>query len=79
MTISLIVATSLLRFLDPFTGVSQADDAREGTALKGEIGCWPVSQGGGGPLPANSKPRVVHPVFRGRHLDPAKRAWKKLP
>ena len=64
MTISLIVATSLLRFLDPFTSVYQTDDAHEGEKLAKETGYWPVPQGLADPLSGNPKPRVVHSVFR---------------
>ena len=66
MTVSLIVAASLLRFLDPFTSVYQTDDAAEGAALASEPGYWPVPQGLVDPCAewGKWKPRVVHAVFR---------------
>ena len=66
MTVSLIVAASLLRFLDPFTSVYQTDDAAEGAVLASEPGYWPVPQGLVDPCAewGKWKPRVVHAVFR---------------
>ena len=66
MTASLLVAASLLRFLDPFTSVYQTDDAAEGAALASEPGYWPVPQGLADPCAewGKWKPRVVHAVFR---------------
>ena len=66
MTAALIVAASLLRFLDPFTSVYQTDDAAEGAALVSEPGYWPVPQGLVDPCAewGKWKPRVVHAVFR---------------
>ena len=66
MTASLILAASLLRFLDPFTCVYQTDDAAEGATLASEPGYWPVPQGLVDPCAewGKWKPRIVHAVFR---------------
>ena len=68
MTSCLIIAASLLRFLDPFTSVYQTDDAAEGAALASEPGYWPVPQGLVDPCAQWGKwrPRIVHTVFRVR-------------
>ncbi len=69
MTAYLILAASLLRFLDPFTSVYQTDDVAEGTALAAEPGYWPVPQGLVDPCAEWGKwrPRIVHTVFRVRN------------
>jgi len=77
MTAAVLLAASLTRLLDPFTSVYQTDDAREGAALAGEAGYWPVPQGLADPLAADPRPRVVHSVFRvseapSPDYDPAK-------
>ena len=66
MTAALVIAASLLRFLDPYTSVYQTDDAAEGAALASESGYWPVPQGLVDPFAewGKWKPRVVHAVFR---------------
>ena len=66
MSAVLVIAASLLRFLDPYTSVYQTDDALEGAALASEPGYWPVPQGLVDPFAewGKWKPRVVHAVFR---------------
>ena len=66
MSAVLVIAASLLRFLDPYTSVYQTDDAAEGAALASEPGYWPVPQGLVDPFAewGKWKPRVVHAVFR---------------
>ena len=64
MTALAIVAASMLRFLDPYVSVYQTDDPREGAALAGEKGYWPVPQGLVDPLASKPRARVVHAVFR---------------
>ena len=66
MSAVLVIAASLLRFLDPYTSVYQTDDAAEGAALVSEPGYWPVPQGLVDPFVewGKWKPRVVHAVFR---------------
>ncbi len=64
MTIPLILAATMLRFLDPFTCLYQTDDDREGRALSGEPGFWPVPQGLVDPLASKAKARVVYSVYR---------------
>ena len=64
MTPSLILAASMLHFLDPCTSVYQTDDPREGRSLAGEPGFWPVPQGLADPLAANPEPRIVYAVFK---------------
>ena len=66
MSAVLVIAASLLRFLDPYTSVYQTDDAAEGEALASEPGYWPVPQGLADPCAewGKWKPRVVHAVFR---------------
>lgn len=66
MTAALVIAASLLRFLDPYTSVYQTDDVSEGAVLASEPGYWPVPQGLVDPCAEWGKwePRVVHAVFR---------------
>ena len=66
MFYAILVAASLLRFLDPYTSVYQTDDPKEGARLASEPGYWPVPQGLVDPFAdwGKWKPRVVHTVFR---------------
>ena len=66
MSAVLVIAASLLRFLDPYTSVYQTDDVSEGAVLASEPGYWPVPQGLVDPCAEWGKwePRVVHAVFR---------------
>ena len=41
----IIMAASMLRFLDPCTSLCQADDNREGRSLAFEPGFWPSANG----------------------------------
>ena len=61
---AIVVAASLLRYLDPYTCAYQTDDAREAAGLSAEPGYWPVPQGLVDPLASKPRPRVVHCVFR---------------
>ena len=62
--IPLIIAASMLRFLDPFTSLSQTDDDREGRAMASEPGFWPTANGQRDPLAEKPKARVLYNVFR---------------
>lgn len=77
MTTALMLAASLLRFLDPCTCVYQTDDVREGRRLAEEPGYWPVPNGLVDPLARKPEPRVIHTAFRRQDepfadYDPAK-------
>ena len=63
---SVILAATLLRFLDPYTSLSQTDDPSQGRRLSSEPGYWPVPQGLVDPCADWGKwrPRIVHTVFR---------------
>ena len=65
MTVAIVLAATLLRYLDPYTRVYQTDDPDEGRRLAAAPGYWPVPQGLDDPLAAwkKWKPRVVHAVF----------------
>ncbi|MBP5543226.1 MAG: hypothetical protein ILM98_04065 [Kiritimatiellae bacterium] len=62
--IPLIIAASMLRFLDPFTSLYQTDDDRAGRALASEPGFWPTANGQKDPLAEKPKARVLYNVFR---------------
>ena len=64
MTAVIVLAATLLRYLDPYTCVYQTDDAAEGRRLAAEPGYWPVPQGLVDPLAKKLAPRVVHACFR---------------
>ena len=64
MVASIILAASLLRFLDPYTCVYQTDDPTEGRRLAEEPGYWPVPNGLVDPLAKRLQPRVIHTAFR---------------
>ena len=40
-SLAVLVAASMLRFLDPYTSLYQTDDDRDGRALAAEPGFWP--------------------------------------
>ena len=61
---SVVLAASLLRFLDPYTSVYQTDDPSEGASLAAEPGYWPVPNGLVDPLAAKPAARIIHTVFR---------------
>ena len=64
MMSAVLLAATLLRFLDPYTCVLQTDDPVEGQRLSAEAGYWPMPQGLVDPLDKKPKPRVVHTCFR---------------
>ena len=77
MTFTLLIATTLLRFLDPYTSIYQTDDPAEGRSLAAEDGYWQVPQGLADPLAKKLRPRIVHCCFRLRdtpfaEYDPGK-------
>ena len=61
---TVVLAASLLRFLDPYTSVYQTDDPSEGACLSSELGYWPSPNGLVDPLASKLKPRIIHTVFR---------------
>ena len=61
---SVILAAALLRFLDPYTSLSQTDDPSQGRRLSSEPGYWPVPQGLADPLAKTLEPRIVHACYR---------------
>ena len=63
MPIAVLIAASLLRFLDPYTSLYQTDNPDEGR-LAAEPGYWPVPQGLVDPLAKKLAPRVVHACYR---------------
>ncbi len=63
MTLPLILAATMLRFLDPFTCAYQTDDDKEGRSFALERGFWPVPQGLVDPLAKEPRPRVVYTVY----------------
>ena len=70
MTVTVLLAASLLRFLDPCTAIYQTDDAREGAELSKEPGYWPVPQGLVDPLSDKPQARIVHASFRVSETPP---------
>ena len=64
VSISLALAASMLRFLDPYTSLYQTDDDREGRSLASEPGFWPSANGQKDPLSRNPKARILYNVFR---------------
>ena len=60
----LVVAASLLRFLDPYTSLYQTDDDKEGRSLSSEPGWWPSANGQKDPLVKNPEARILYNVFR---------------
>ena len=60
----LVVAASLLRFLDPYTSLYQTDDDREGRSLASEPGFWPSANGQKDPLARKPQARIMYNVFR---------------
>ena len=63
-SIVLLLAASMMRFLDPFTSLYQTDDRREGLALASEPGFWASANGQIDPLARNPEARVMYNVFR---------------
>ena len=61
---ALLLAASLLRFLDPWTSLYQTDDDAEGARLAADPGYWPVPNGLADPLAEHPRPRVIHSCFR---------------
>ena len=61
---NVILAASLLRFLDPYTSLYQTDDEREGRALAAEPGFWPSANGQKDPLAKHPQARIMYNVFR---------------
>jgi len=59
-----LVAASMLRYLDPYTSLYQTDDDREGRALAAEPGFWKSANGQKDPLAKNPEVRVLYSVFR---------------
>ena len=65
MSLTIVFAATMLRFLDPYTCVYQTDDANEARALAiaNDPGYWPVPQGLVDPLAPKLEARAVHTVF----------------
>ena len=64
MTTAIVIAASLLRFLDPYTSLYQTDDDGEGRSLASERGFWPSANGQKDPLAKQPQARVMYNVFR---------------
>ena len=64
MTAAIVIAASLLRFLDPYTSLYQTDDDREGRSLASERGFWPSANGQKDPLAKEPQARIMYNVFR---------------
>ena len=60
----LVLAVSMLRFLDPYTSLYQTDDDSEGRALASERGFWPSANGQKDPLAKEPQARVMYNVYR---------------
>ena len=76
-SLAVLVAASMLRFLDPYTSLYQTDDDREGRALAAEPGFWKSANGQKDPLAKNPEARIMYNVFRASEkpfpeYDPAK-------
>ena len=76
-SLAVLVAASMLRFLDPYTSLYQTDDDREGRALAAEPGFWKSANGQKDPLAKNPEARIMYSVFRASEkpfpeYDPAK-------
>ena len=63
-SLAVLVAASMLRFLDPYTSLYQTDDDREGRALAAEPGFWKSANGQKDPLAKNPEARIMYIVFR---------------
>lgn len=63
-SLAVLVAASMLRFLDPYTSLYQTDDDREGRALAAEPGFWKSANGQKDPLAKNPEARIMYNVFR---------------
>ena len=61
---AIVLAASMLRFLDPYTSLYQTDDEREGRLLASEPGFWPSANGQKDPLVENPEARIMYSVFR---------------
>ena len=64
MTAAIVIAASLLRFLDPYTSLYQTDDDREGRSIASERGFWPSANGQKDPLAKEPQARIMYNVFR---------------
>ena len=76
-SLAVLVAASMLRFLDPHTSLYQTEDDREGRALAAEPGFWKSANGQKDPLAKNPEARIMYNVFRTSEkpfpeYDPAK-------
>lgn len=76
-SLAVLVAASMLRFLDPYTSLYQTDDDREGRAFAAEPGFWKSANGQKAPLAKNPEARIMYNVFRTSEkpfpeYDPAK-------
>ena len=61
---AVVLAVSMMRFLDPYTSLYQTDDDREGRALAAELGFWMSANGQKDPLAKNPEVRILYSVFR---------------